>query len=100
MPPRNTRNLKKGPKMTITKTLTSIPTATLIKRLRRVSLVPVAERRCDCRDKRGRLKKLYTTFSEAAEIASTRSEVCRKGLNIYQCPERLGWHITSNILQW
>ena len=86
--------------MTITKTLTSIPTATLIKRLRRVSLVPVAERRCNCRDKRGRLKKLYTTFSEAAEIASTRSEVCRKGLNIYQCPERLGWHITSNILQW
>lgn len=86
--------------MTFTKTLSFLTTATLQRRIRKLSFTPIPERRCNCRDKHGRLKKLYTTFSEAQEVASTRSEVCRKGLNIYQCPEKLGWHITSNILQW
>ncbi|MBR2470159.1 MAG: hypothetical protein IKB43_08430 [Fibrobacter sp.] len=86
--------------MTITKTLSSIPTATLMKRLRRVSHAPVAERRCDCRDKRGRLKKLYATFSEANYSASARMDVTQRWLKIYECPEKLGWHITSNVYPW
>lgn len=86
--------------MTITKTLDSLSAATLQRRIRKLSFTAIPERRCSCRDKRGRLKKLYVTFSEAQEVASTRSEVCRTGLNIYKCPEKLGWHITSNVLQW
>lgn len=83
--------------MTITKSLSSIPTTTLMKRLRKVSLAPVANRRCSCRDKKGRLKKLYVSPSDAADIASTRMDVTQRWLKIYECPERLGWHITSNV---
>ncbi|MBO4436210.1 MAG: hypothetical protein J5791_04910 [Fibrobacter sp.] len=86
--------------MTITKTLSSISTATLMKRLRKVCIKPVADRRCNCRDKQGRLKKLYASPSEAADTASTRMDVTQKWLKIYECPEKLGWHITSNIFQW
>ena len=86
--------------MTITKTLSSISTATLMKRLRKVCIKPVADRRCNCRDKQGRLKKLYVSPSEAADIASTRMGVTQKGVKIYECPEKLGWHITSNVYQW
>lgn len=96
----HTTNLNKGQKMTITKTLTSVSTATLMKRLRKVSLAPVANRRCSCRDKQGRLKRLYVSPSEAADIASTRMDVTQKWLKIYECPEKLGWHITSNVFQW
>lgn len=86
--------------MTITKTLTSTSSSTLMKRLRKVCVKAVPNRRCSCRDKQGHLKKLYGSYSEAADVALTRSETCRKGLNIYKCPEKLGWHITSNINQW
>lgn len=86
--------------MTITHTITAIPSATLMKRLRKICVRPVPDRRCSCRDKRGHLKKLYGSYSEAADVASARSGACRKWLNIYKCPEKLGWHITSNIHQW
>ncbi len=83
--------------MTITKTLTSTSSSTLMKRLRKVCVKAVPNRRCSCRDKQGHLKKLYGSYSEAADTASTRMDVTRKGLKIYECPEKLGWHITSRV---
>jgi hypothetical protein len=83
--------------MTINKALDSTPIATLQRRIRKLRFVSIPERRCNCRDKNGRLKKLYATPSDALYSASIRSEVCRKALKIYQCLEKLGWHISSNI---
>lgn len=56
--------------------------------------------RCNCKGKDGKLKNLYAT-REAAEENARYCQLSRGvHLNVYECPEKKGWHLTSNQHQW
>lgn len=56
--------------------------------------------RCNCKGKDGKLKKLYPNYTLAAKNAYYAKETRRIHLNIYECPQHLGYHLTSNQHQY
>lgn len=51
---------------------------------------------CDCSVKNGKAKKLYKVESEAKEQKEYALLTRSVKLNIYECPTKRGWHLTSN----
>jgi|GEM_PF-2341679 len=53
-------------------------------------------RTCDCRGRDGKPKRLYATAQDAYAVARTRPV----DLEIYECPETEGYHLTSNTVRF
>ncbi len=56
--------------------------------------------RCRCTGKNGKLKKLYPNYSSAMENLYYAKESRNVTLHVYECPEHLGFHLTSNLIQY
>lgn len=56
--------------------------------------------RCSCRGKDGKLKKLYADYETAMNKLYDARDFRQTFLNVYECPEGLGYHLTSNQYQY
>lgn len=52
---------------------------------------------CSCRSHDGNLKDSYKTYDDAQKMANIRANAGVK-LNVYECPEGNGYHLTSHFL--
>lgn len=52
---------------------------------------------CNCTDKAKKPKKLYSEKWEAQEQIDHALNTRGVALEMYQCPENNGWHLTSKL---
>jgi len=50
---------------------------------------------CNCKSSDGSIKNLYLSYEEAYKEASYLLKINTTILNIYQCPNGYGWHLTK-----
>lgn len=61
------------------------------------SRINVMHNACSCRDSNGNPKALYFSWNDAKKQQGKSQEEQDILLEIYECPERLGFHLTHNI---